>query len=142
MGSYGYRRGWDWESELTGSLLFLVIILAAILITLVIVITVELGRIFIERALRPSPVRQLLWILFGALFGCWLIAGILMAFQATAVAGVYLASWSTFVFVIGVILADRYAAQFDASKPESLELADVLRPWAVDEPASNEPVAA
>ena len=142
MGSYGYRRGWDWESELAGSFIFLAIIMAAILITLLVVVVTELGRIFVKRAIHPSPVRQLLWILLGALLGCWLIAGILVTLPATAAAGVYLASWSTLAFVVGVILADRYAAQFDRREPEELELADVLRPWEVNRPASNESVAA
>ncbi len=143
MGSYGYRRGSDWESELAGSFLFLVIIMVAILVTLVVVITVELVRIFSARAVRPSPVRRPLWIALGALLGCWLLAGLLMAFAATAAAGVYLASWSTLVFVVGVIVADKYAAQFDAQESDDeLALADVLRPWVTGAETAASPVAA
>lgn len=132
MGSYGYRRGWDWESELAGGMITLALLVAAILITLSVVVTLELGRIYVARALRPSPVQRFLWLALAALLGCWLLAGALVAFPATVALGVYLAAWSFLAFVIGVELADRYAAQFDAPVPGELGLEDVLRPWAHD----------
>lgn len=106
---------WQWEtdasSESVGIILAIITTIAAILLTLLIILLKDLWRIYQTHAqLDPnSPTARLLWIALAGFAGIIAVCTALAVFAGAAAFAVPVAAWSFLVFVVVVEVADRTA---------------------------------
>lgn len=117
-----YRQGYDWEDAaatgIAGLCLVVAIVVAAFLMTILIILTRELIRVYQSRATQPTLVARILWVALALLLGVWLVAGLLLTHAATTGLGAYSAAWAFLLFVVVVEGADVYAGRYDLDEPE------------------------
>jgi hypothetical protein len=131
-----YRRNWSFEDQmiegLAGLMLWATIIVSAIVMTILIVLLKELGRVYAARAFQPTRTARVLWIALAGLVGLWLLGAVLATNPANAVLGAYIASWAFLAFVLVVEGCDQYEKRFDPppqAEEDEESIQDVLGEW-------------
>jgi hypothetical protein len=127
------------EGEAAAGLVWVLLLTLAIAIALVLFVgalLTELVRVFISRALRPSPVRRVLWCALAGLAVLWGISGLLLLIPQVAGLGAALAAWSFLALTICFEVCEWRERKREARAiPTSIR--DVLPPW----PEQSTPVA-
>lgn len=129
--SYTRNPFWQWENEVSsatvGIILTVIVVGAAILLTLLLILLKELWRIYQTRALNQphSTTARTLWTALILFLGILLLSVFLgVAAGAGTIAG-YLAAWSFLLFVIVVEAADHFSPPaIDAPGDEGLVLGE------------------
>lgn len=114
----GYTRNpfWQWENEVSqttaGLIGVIAITVAAIVLTLILILLKEMVRIYQTHALHQnSTTAKQLWAALVIFIGVWLLCAGLAAIPGLAVLAGYIASWSLFIFVVFVEVTDMTASR-------------------------------
>jgi hypothetical protein len=91
-----YRRGWSWEDSaaqgMAGLALLVGIVIAAVLITILIIVATEIVRIYQRRAFQDTTTARVLWAAAAGQLLFWGLAALLLASPQTTALGAYLAA--------------------------------------------------
>jgi hypothetical protein len=107
---------------LLGIMLVGAMLLALAVVSLIVMITTELVRIFRERSQQYPQ----LWYALAGLLGVWLIAGLISLQPGMQLVGISLGCWAFCLFCIGCEVLDWQARRAEPTIPAEVALGDVV----------------
>jgi hypothetical protein len=136
MWSYHRNPNWDWENAgadgLAGLVILACVVVAAVAITLLVLLFRELGRIYIEHAFKRTRTASVLWANLAGLVLLLLVAAAIGSSRAMAGAGGVLASAAWCGFLIVAEGCDCYEKRFEHQEHKALGELDTYLDFAAD----------